>query len=260
MGMLDGLIKLFGRSADAELLRVRKLVFVQTVRGRTELEANRDGLDARLRALLKLADGLRDGADLLHATGALGVDELSLIKLYAWGYLESIREDENQRLEHLIASMDGLERPVPPEREDEGRTISFKVFDATRMAEEAERMDFSLQRRKKATAEQQRRRIEAEGLNAFGTQMIADLAARGILIEQLESEYPNLINRLALAFGHPQEFLAMLDGLILDERGGRQGFPLPVMRDLDNLKMGFIENFVPPQERSALLNAKPRLA
>ncbi len=257
MGMLDSLIALFGGGANAELLRVRKVPFAHTARGRAELESNRDGLDARLRALLKLVDGLRDGADLLQATDALGTDELSLIKLYAWGYIASSREDDNQILESLIARMDGLEQPAAPQREESGKIVSFKVFDAKRLAEEAERLDFSVRRRKKAAVQQQRRRVETEGLNAFGIQMLTDLAAKGIVVEELESESPNLVNRLALAFGHPTEFLLMLDGLILDERGGRQGFSVPVMRDLDNLKMAFIAYYAPAEERGALLNAKP---
>ena len=261
MGILGSLIKLFGGSANAQLLRTRRLVFVQTGRGRIELETNQAGLDARLRALLKLADGLRSGDDLLHATEAMGVDEVSLLKLYAWGYIESTSEDENQRLEHLIATMDGLQRPspAPAQYEDSGKTVSFKVLDAKRMAEEAERLDFSVQRRKKARVLQQRKQTATEGINAFGTQMLADLHAKGITIDQLESEYPHLVNRLALAFGQPAEFIFMLDGLILDDRGGREGFSLSVMRDLDNLKMQFLERFVPPEERSELLGAKPRL-
>lgn len=260
MGILESLIKLFGGGASAELQRVRSVVFRQTARGRVELSDNQIGLDLRLRALLKLADGRRDGAEMLESIASMGVDDLSLIKLYAWGYIDSVDEEENQKLEHLIATMDGLEQPSPAKWQDDGSTISFKHLDAKRMAEEAARLDFSVQRRKKAAAEQQRRRVEAEGLNPFGTKMLADLATKGIAVEALEMEYPNLINRLALSFGYPDDFLRMLDGLIMDDRGGREGFSLEVMRDLTRLKAGFIDHFVPPDDRNALLNSKPRLS
>ena len=259
MGLLQRLIKLFGGGADAELKRVRALVFALTAAGRRELETDAHGLDPRLRALLKLTDGKRDGMELLTSTGSMGVDEVSLLKLYAWGYVESTSEDENQRLEHLIATMDGMAAPGLPPPDDPGRTLSFKVLDAGRMAEEAARLDSSIQRRKKAAATQQRKRIEVEGLNAFGIEMLADLNGKGIVVDHLEAAYPNLVNRLALAFGQPREFIAMVDSLMLDSRGGREGFALEVIRDLDALKTGFIHHFVPPGERSAYLEDKPRL-
>lgn len=259
MRLLQRLIKLFGGGADAELNRVRALVFALTAAGRRELETDAHGLDTRLRALLKLANGKRDGLELLASTESMGVDEVSLLKLYAWGYVESTSEDENQRLEHLIATMDGMQAPgvLPPD--DPGRTLSFKVLDPERMAEEAARLDNSIQRRKKASAAQQRKRIEVEGLNAFGIQMLADLNCKGITVDHLEELYPNLVNRLALAFGQPREFIAMVDSLMMDSRGGREGFPLEVIRDLDALKTGFIHHFVPPGERSAYLEDKPRM-
>ena len=259
MGLLQRLIRLFGGGANTELRRVRALVFALTAAGRRELETDAHGLDTRLRALLKLTNGKRDGTELLTATESMGVDEVSLLKLYAWGYVESTSEDENQRLDHLIATMDGMQAPgvVPPD--DPGRTLSFKVLDPERMAEEAARLDHSIQRRKKAAAAQQRKRIEVEGLNAFGIQMLADLNGKGIMVDHLEEAYPNLVNRLALAFGQPREFIAMVDSLMMDSRGGREGFALEVIRDLDALKTGFIHHFVPPGERGAFLGGDPRM-
>ena len=259
MSLLQRLIKLFGGGADTELKRVRAQVFALTAAGRRELEMDAHGLDTRLRALLKLTNGKRDGMELLHSTEAMGVDEVSLLKLFAWGYVESTSADENQRLEHLIATMDGMQPPglLPPD--DPGRTLSFKVLDAERMAEEAARLDHSIQRRKKAAAAQQRKRIEVEGLNAFGIQMLADLNGKGIVADHLEELYPNLVNRLALAFGQPREFIAMVDSLMMDSRGGREGFALEVIRDLDALKAGFIQHFVPPGERDAFLGGKQRM-
>ncbi len=253
MSLLQRLIKLFGGGADAELKRVRALMFALTAAGRRELEADAHGLDTRLRALLKVTDGKRDGMELLTLIESMGVDEVSLLKLYAWGYIESTSEDENQRLEHLIATMDGMQQPGVLPAADPGRTLSFKVLDPARMAEEAARLDNSIQRRKKAAAAQQRKRIEVEGLNAFGIQMLDDLNAKGVLVDHLEEAYPNLVNRLALAFGQPREFITMVDSLMMDSRGGREGFSLEVMRDLDALKAGFIQHFVPPGERGAFL-------
>lgn len=126
-------------------------------------------------------------------------------------------------------------------------------------AEEAARLDQSIQRRKKAAAAQQRKRIEVEGLHVFGIQMLADLNGKGSVVDHLGEAYPNLVNRLALAFGQPREFIALVDSLMMDSRGGREGFPLEVMRDLDALKTGFIHHFVPPGGRSAFFEDKPRM-
>lgn len=47
----------------------------------------------------------------------------------------------------------------------------------------------------------------------------------------LEDQFPNLLKRLTVMWGEP-EALALLQKLIVDERGGRQGFPFDVMSEL----------------------------
>jgi len=47
----------------------------------------------------------------------------------------------------------------------------------------------------------------------------------------LEEQFPNLLQRVTVMWGEP-EALAFLQKLIVDERGGRQGFPFEVMSEL----------------------------
>jgi hypothetical protein len=45
-------------------------------------------------------------------------------------------------------------------------------------------------------------------------------------------QFPRLVNALAHAWGVPDEFERVLDDLIVDRRGGRQGFPPEVTGEL----------------------------
>lgn len=52
----------------------------------------------------------------------------------------------------------------------------------------------------------------------------------------LASQFPRIANRLALCWRDPALTLQVLDQLLLDRRGGRQGFPAAVREDLIALR------------------------
>lgn len=52
----------------------------------------------------------------------------------------------------------------------------------------------------------------------------------------LRGLYPRLLNRLAAAWGDPAAFEAAVDSLLIDQRGGRQGFPFEVLAELTELR------------------------
>lgn len=47
--------------------------------------------------------------------------------------------------------------------------------------------------------------------------------------------YPRLANRLAWVWAQPERAAQVLEDLLQDRRGGRQGFPAPVRRELERL-------------------------
>ena len=47
--------------------------------------------------------------------------------------------------------------------------------------------------------------------------------------------YPRVANRLAWAWREPQQATLILEELLQDRRGGRQGFPASVLRELQRL-------------------------
>lgn len=52
----------------------------------------------------------------------------------------------------------------------------------------------------------------------------------------LRGLYPRLLNRLAAAWGDAAAFDAEVDSLVIDRRGGRQGFPFEVLAELTELR------------------------
>jgi hypothetical protein len=48
----------------------------------------------------------------------------------------------------------------------------------------------------------------------------------------LAAAYPRIANALAALWARPDEFRAYLDELLVDRRGGREGFPVDVLEDL----------------------------
>jgi len=55
---------------------------------------------------------------------------------------------------------------------------------------------------------------------------------QGMRPEALASRYPRIVNLLALEWSKPAACSAYFDSLLADCRGGRQGFPADVYRDL----------------------------
>lgn len=54
--------------------------------------------------------------------------------------------------------------------------------------------------------------------------------------KQLALRYPRLANRIGETWRAPLHCLHLLDGLMTDDRGGRQGFPLAVATELATLR------------------------
>lgn len=70
---------------------------------------------------------------------------------------------------------------------------------------------------------------------------------KGARPEVLARKYPRIANKLAELWKRPTQCERYLDDLLLDNRGGRKGFPPDVAAEITALKMYFITHVAPPQ-------------
>ena len=87
----------------------------------------------------------------------------------------------------------------------------------------------------------QRRRMQlslanvlAEKPSHSATQLIGKLPSDLSLIH-LFSDYPRILNRIATTWGDHRAFYVLMDDLMIDKRGGREGFPSNVAVELSRL-------------------------
>ena len=64
----------------------------------------------------------------------------------------------------------------------------------------------------------------------------------------LRGQFPRVLNRIADAWHTPPAFAALIDSLMIDDRGQRQGFPFEVLNELTDLRE-FYFSMVHPEAR-----------
>ena len=65
-------------------------------------------------------------------------------------------------------------------------------------------------------------------------------------------KYPRIVNRMAELWRRPDVFMDYVDGLLVDQRGGRAGFPMSVALELATIKDHY-EMVVHPELTKAYL-------
>ena len=71
------------------------------------------------------------------------------------------------------------------------------------------------------------------------------------------TQYPQAIEKLLKHWRNPFEFRSVLDSLVIDGRGGRQGFPFDIVNELGALRE-FYDSYVSPIRSSAWGSGRPR--
>lgn len=71
-------------------------------------------------------------------------------------------------------------------------------------------------------------------LNLAARQLLASLNGKFRL--DLLLDYPHVLNRIGELWGQPRLMNRYFEDLLIDSRGGRQGFPLPVISELTRLR------------------------
>lgn len=82
--------------------------------------------------------------------------------------------------------------------------------------------------------------------------------ALGTRLSETRRGFPHVVNRLADDWLEPDALLARIDGLLLNDRPNRQGFPLPVVQELGDLRAYYVEHAAPQLRQ--LQAARPRIA
>jgi hypothetical protein len=90
-------------------------------------------------------------------------------------------------------------------------------------------------RRQPENWEAKRKDTAPETLGEATQAWLAELP-EGVRPKQLALRYPRLANRLCDAWATPAKCDRLLDELMIDRRGGRKGFPLPVANELATLR------------------------
>src|SRR5205809_7761065 len=52
----------------------------------------------------------------------------------------------------------------------------------------------------------------------------------------VQEKYPRIANRIASLWRHPDEFMAYMSGLLVDDRGDRSGFSMTIALELATIK------------------------
>jgi hypothetical protein len=99
---------------------------------------------------------------------------------------------------------------------------------------------------KERTQQMARARLDAPSVPERPTSKATELIAKipkDLSLIHVYSEYPRVLNKIASTWGNPREFYPYIDSLLMDSRGGRQGFPFAVARELNRLAQHY-EQFV----------------
>ena len=102
-------------------------------------------------------------------------------------------------------------------------------------------LDEHVAKRDEAAATEQRRRqkllmanSKVERPSEFAVALIGKLP-KDLSLVHLFADYPRILNKIAVAWGDHRAFFSLLDDLMIDKRGGREGFPFSVAQELSRL-------------------------
>ena len=81
---------------------------------------------------------------------------------------------------------------------------------------------------------------EDRALNAYARAWLADLP-KAVQPVALAQAFPRICNRIGERWLHPDLMIPYFDALMMDDRRGRQGFPLAIVLEIANLKEYFLD-------------------
>jgi len=85
---------------------------------------------------------------------------------------------------------------------------------------------------------------QSNGLNREAENLISGLpeAVRPL---QLRENFPRICNQIAELWAIPELAIPFFDDLLIDNRGGRNGFSLSIITEVSNLREHFVATYAP---------------
>lgn len=68
-------------------------------------------------------------------------------------------------------------------------------------------------------------------------------------LSTLRCSFPHVLNRLVAVWSNPKLFGKALDDLMVDDRGGRRGFPFAALNELTDLRVHYFSHVHPQDTR-----------
>ena len=65
-------------------------------------------------------------------------------------------------------------------------------------------------------------------------------------------QYPRIVNKMTSLWKHPDEFIEYMEGLLVDRRGDRHGFPMSIALELATIKDHYEMNVHPEISKAYL--------
>ena len=94
-----------------------------------------------------------------------------------------------------------------------------------------------------------RKKHMLEPLTSRSMRLITEMCDQGIDLQTLERRFPHALNRLSVNWDTPVATLEVLDELLSDRRGDRQGFPEDARAELAALRRFCVERNVGAEGR-----------
>lgn len=91
-----------------------------------------------------------------------------------------------------------------------------------------------------------RRPLPTRGLD-WQAAVLLDSLGPSLPLRTLRSDFPHVLNRLSAVWSNPRLFGQAMDALMVDDRGGRRGFPFAALNELTDLRIHY-ESHVQPRE------------
>ncbi len=79
--------------------------------------------------------------------------------------------------------------------------------------------------------------------------VLLDAIGPRLPLTTLRTTFPHVLNRLVAVWSNPKLFTKAIDDLMVDDRGGRRGFPFATLNELTDLRVYYFSHVHPQATR-----------
>ena len=127
------------------------------------------------------------------------------------------------------------------------------ALDKLRQAERLKQLESELHKTLQTTQTLSRRKTyeNLQRLSPMATRLL-EILPESVSVSALLERFPRILNRLAEDWRDPERFNATMHSYFVDDRGGRQGFPLDVLQELMDLHTYYNTEIHPSTKKEGL--------